>query len=327
MKRHPLSIIEIEHSEPPRKPDKISKRREVEGHFETLWRTDPQMFNPLRNAKERERINRSLDFLEPKKSHDKIKAVDVGCGEGVFAKRLLEKEGYEVLGVDCANIALKKLMDHYNGDLLTAKNDCMPNTTLEDDAFDLVISLDLLAYLKPDEYRLFFNEIARIMKKDAKALISTPIDFRSENALQKFIELAKTELEIEKMELSHFSYYIKLKDIFRAPKRFYESSKSPLIRKKALSSRSGLLKKWFQLNSTSFLAPIWKLISFATTPIASSIDQNHWLLLKLEKLAKFLNSENTVSHAIILAKRKLLFDEEPYLPPTIERKGKRQIWE
>ena len=63
------------------------KRQELEAKFDRQWLENPRQFDPDRNCIERERLKRTWELLL-KHTHIKGKrAVDLGCGGGVFPQR------------------------------------------------------------------------------------------------------------------------------------------------------------------------------------------------------------------------------------------------
>ena len=107
---------------------------------------------------------------------------------------------------------------------------CLPHTTLQEEHYDLVISTDAIAYLQQDDFRLYFSELARLVKPQGSLICSTPIDIHSEDALERFIHLAETEFEIEKWVFSYHAYFIRLTRLLASPlSRFVRQSRWLLL--------------------------------------------------------------------------------------------------
>lgn len=301
--------------------NRAGRRQEAEEHFEHLWKSNPEQFNPNRSAREIERIERTWNLILDQKPQNK-QVVDLPCGWGVLTQRL-KKFGATVIAVDVAESAL----NHLNGSHgVSFQKECLPHTTLKDDQFDLVISTDVISYLHPDDFRLYFAELARIIKPEGTLICSTNIDIYSEDALQRFVALAETEFEIDQVQLSYHAYHIRLCNFFEAPEKFIQASRDKTYRKQALEERRSLNHSWFKLNSISIPALFWRGVNLITNPIAQFVKQNRSLLLFLEKICNFFSAETGISHVIFSGKRRPLFTMPPQ-EPTFERKHKREVWE
>ncbi len=150
----------------------------MQAKFERLWLLDPQSFNPLRNCMERERLERTWLLLNRHVNPSAKETADIGCGAGVFCRRLRDA-GARVKAIDIAENALKcfKAEDSHNIEL---KQDAMPDTSLSDHSYDIIICTELIAQLSRDDYRLFFAELSRLIRPDGYLVCSSPIDIYSE---------------------------------------------------------------------------------------------------------------------------------------------------
>lgn len=305
----PLKLTKENQSEasPPLSNRKI-QRQQCEAKFDRMWLLDPEQFNPERNAREKERLHRVLKLIREFVDVKGKKVVDLGCGYGTLAKYLVEK-GAEVDVVDISVNALKRLQDLPH---IHPLQDYIPYTKLEDDEYDLVISADLIAYLPETEYRLFFSELTRLTK-EGYIVCSTPVDIHSEDALQRFLSYAETELQIEKWVLAHDNLYIIIENFLKAPKRFAE----------------GTHKKnwWFQVNSTWPVSYFWKGVACLLSPLVHLYEQSTTTLRFLSRISAFLWPEERISHITIIAKRKPLYEPPPPEIQQVERKAKKMVWE
>ena len=183
---------------------KLSSRQQnriaTEARFEREWLTNPEQFNPTRNVKEQERIQRTLNAIHI----TPCKGCDLGFGYGTLSDALIDK-GFEIDAIDVASNALK----HYQGKAKTSQ-DYAPYTKLEDNAYALVLATDLIAYLPETEHRLLISELARLIKLDGTLVISSPIDIDSEDAASRFLSLIHTEFNIEEIIPSHHALWIRL---------------------------------------------------------------------------------------------------------------------
>ena len=231
---------------------KTNRKEEARAKFERLWLTDPEQFDPNRNAMERERVVRTWHLIDEVLQPKDKKIADLGCGSGVFSIGLAER-GAHVDAVDIASNALKLIKEKYsnNNSNLTTIQDYIPNTKLRDDHYDAALSTELIAYLHPEQYRLFFSELSRIIHADGHVICSTSIDIDSDDALQRFMSLAETELKVHKWIFSHHALYIRLNRFYTAPQRFAKAGKDPEYRQQSLDKRNGIDKWWFEINSAA----------------------------------------------------------------------------
>lgn len=174
--------------------------------YDKMWQENPEQFNPLANVKEKVRIKRTEDLIDFYLHVEKENVVDLGCGMGILTQFFLKK-GAKVHAVDASEYALKHLERNAS---LTLSQDYVPNTILKDQAYNVVLATEIIAYLNKDQYRLFFSECARVMKHDGQVVISTPLDIHSEDALERFVNLAETEFKILYHTFSYHRYYIQL---------------------------------------------------------------------------------------------------------------------
>lgn len=254
---------------------RLSKRQIEEENFENKWVQDPDQFNPRLTALKRDYFKKIKACFNEEVAGKSC--VDLGSGSGELAQVLADL-GANVTAVDISATALKTIKDN---PLIRKEHQFVPYTTLPDDGFDYVIAANLIAEIPEAEQRLFFSELSRIVKPDGKIILSSPLDINSEDALQKLIYLAETELEIETLELSYHRLYIR-----------------------------GL-----------------NFLKFVMNPLARWYGNQDYLLKSLEKATQFLYDSDGVSYAILIGKRKCLFEPVPEDHRPIEHKGKKAVWE
>lgn len=296
-----LQVVTTEEKPIPRRSTTRIKtyREEIQARFERKWHQNPEQFSGIRSAKERERIERTIALITDTLNLKGKRVVDLGCGNGEIAKRLRDK-GALVDAVDIAKNSLNKIREESN---IKPVHSCVPNTHLDDNSYDLVVCTELIGHLSQREHRLFFNELARLVKKGGYIVCSTNIDINSEDALDLFIKLAETELKVKKFRLSYHSRFIRLLNLLKTPSTFALASADPYVRTQGLNNRYSISKRWFQFNSSKHLGIAWKGISLFTTPLVKSLKQSSWLLSFLEKVSV---NEKCISHVILLAQRKPL---------------------
>lgn len=320
-----LNIVQMENMDKNNKirwEKKRSKREETQARFERLWLIDPEQFDPKRNCIEEERLFRSLNLLKEFVAIDQKEVVDLGCGWGDFSAQIKQLGG-NVVAVDIAANAFKHLKKRHP-EIEQTKQDYIPKTTLDDEKFDVVAALDLIAFLSPDDHRIFFAELSRLVKPDGYLLCSTPVDFHTEDPVQLFADLAETEFQIEKWSLSYHRCFIHLLDFIEAPRRFAKAAKDVEYRQKEIGQRKGFMHTWFRLNSSSRVAWFWKGIAWLTHPIAEKTRYSRRLMLFCEKFTKTFWDTSGISHVIFIGKRRALII--PEAKPR-EPKHKKEVWE
>lgn len=96
--------------------------------------------------------------------------LEVGCGEGRGFGLLIPK-ARSFTAVDKIKTATDQLQEKYPSARLVAMN-IPPLTGLADNAYDLVVSFQVIEHIKDDV--LFLQEIYRVLKPGGTALITTP---------------------------------------------------------------------------------------------------------------------------------------------------------
>lgn len=304
-----------------------SRLHALKAKLERMWLIFPEQFNPLRNAMERERMERIWNLLTeniPLDVFPTLKILDIGCGSGEFSRRL-KQTGAHVEALDIAENALKEFKK--KGDLgITLHCEAMPFTKIPDRSYDIILCSEVIGFIPQEDYRLFFAEIARILRPQGCVLCSTAIDMQTEEGVERLLELAQTELIIIEETKSYHSFYLKLKTFLKTPRSFVEGGNDPHQRKREIDKRVGLSRGWYAVNSSPFFSWIWKIPSLLTDPLYHRLRQNRNILLKLEKLSRFFSDEEGVSHYMFLGKiRPLLIT--PLEEPTVKRAKKQEIWE
>jgi 2-polyprenyl-3-methyl-5-hydroxy-6-metoxy-1,4-benzoquinol methylase len=324
--KNPLKIIAVQEDPYFQKKNSSSKtlREEIQTRFDRMWQQNPLQFDPLIDCAERERLQRTSLLIKKHVSLEGKKIVDLGCGAGALSQ-ILNEAGGIIDAVDVSPIALKRIQEKKLA--IKTIQDCLPSTLLKDEVYDLVICTDVIAYLTKRDYRLFFSELARLVKNEGYVVCSTPIDFNSEDALQQFISLAKTELQFLDWIVSFHRIYIALRNIFEAPNDIYRASQDKEFRDSKLAEKNSLRKWWFKINSTPCLALFWKMIAFSFNPIARFVKKNRMIMLILEKISRIIYGDTAISHFIFIAKRRPLIEPSHSSHTFIERKQKKTVWD
>lgn len=324
--QNPLKVVSATDESPStHSKQRKNPRAESQARFDRLWLQEPERFDVEASARERSRINRTVELIRETLPLSEKLIADLGCGSGVMSRKLRD-EGATIDAVDISQNALKELQKQdYQG--IHPIHDYVPNTELKGDHYDVVVAAELIADLEENQYRIFFSELARIVNAEGYVVCSTPIDIQSENALQRFAELAGTEFDQFKWVFSYHYLQIKLLDFFKAPYRFVKASNNKLYREKSLSKRFSVNKWWFKINSTAPLCYLWTVVKPLMSPFCKLLENNESVLHGLESLTKLFWKDSAISHAIFIAKRR------PIIPPTEkefqpkELKHKKQVWE
>ena len=298
--------------------------REIQAKFERLWLIDPERFNPLRNCMQRERLDRTWELLTKHTELVGKLTTDIGCGAGVFSRRLRDA-GARVEAVDTAQNALKRFLEE-DANQIQLKQDTMPTTTLPDNAYDVIICTELIAELPRDDYRLFFAELSRLVKTDGFLVCSSDIDIDSVGGVERLIGLAQTEFDLLEEVTSYHALYLRFKHFFEAPSQFIKGWQTSEFKQKELTARRGFNRWWFWLNTTFLLVWFWYVCDPLTRPIRKILKNNCKVLLLLEKICRFIWDQDGISHYLFIAKRRPLKTIDPKEIP-IEKPRRKEIWE
>lgn len=298
-------------------------RNQIEAKFERQWMQNPEQFNPERNCMSLENFNRSRQMVQQALPLQDIHAVDLGAGYGKMSVHLSQAGAQKIDAVDIASYALKHIEEQNIAQVHT-HHDFVPYTHLEDNLYDLVVCTELIAELPENEHRLFFSELCRLVKQNGKVVCSTSLDIYSENPLEKFHQLAETELITDPWLLSYHYLYIKFVYFFETPKRWILAKQE---RNQILQGKKGFARAWIDWNTKPPLSWLWNGLKIIYYPFLYILKKNRFLLLLLEKISKFIWGQKAISHAIFIGKKRPLFtpppqDQIPKLP-----KQKRSVWE
>ena len=104
------------------------------------------------------------------------KIISIGCGTGEL-ETLLGKDDHSIVGVDISSDAIKIANKHKDEEKLeNIQFVCSSAFALpfRDRFFNAGFAVEVIEHIEPDKLRKILNEIKRVLKPDAKLLITTP---------------------------------------------------------------------------------------------------------------------------------------------------------
>jgi 2-polyprenyl-3-methyl-5-hydroxy-6-metoxy-1,4-benzoquinol methylase len=302
---------------------KKNDRLEIQARFERLWLTDPSLFDPMRNCIDRKRLEYTEKLIARHIDLNGKLAADLGCGSGVLSTKLRDA-GAKVHAIDIATNALKNLLNEHD---IEAIQDYLPTTSLPDNQYDLVICTNVIGYLDPKQHRLLLSELTRLVKPEGYVVCSTAVDINTESPARIFGNLVRTELQIDEWQFSYHRVYLRLLKFFEAPQRYARAYKDPEFRLRYNEKLSGLGLRWFTFNTSRFIGPFWSVGQYLFAPVVTLLNNNTILLNTLEHFCRFWWSDEGISHALCIGRRKPLTVNLPENESAREYKRKNPIWE
>lgn len=327
MDNNRLKVIRVENTkqQQPLIPGKATRRQEVEATMERMWLNDPEQFKAERDAVQRKRVSKTIQAIKIHASLKGKRCADLGCGSGTIS-RLLRDAGAKIDAVDIASKALN-LLKEKDMQNITAIQDCLPSTRLEDNAYDMVVCTEMIGFLQPKEYRMLFAELARLINKEGLTVCSSSLELNSENALERFAALAETEFEIDEWILRYDLLWLKLCRFFESPAMFVRCGKDLFERNKQLDKRKSLSRLWFKINSSQPFTLFWRLINWVARPVAVKLRQSDRVVDFLEGVTKCIWDESGISHALFIGKKRPMIFPLPANEVPVEMKHKREVWD
>jgi len=225
------------------------------------------------------KIIETLKKEEKIQKKQKLKVLDMGCGTGKLAERLLKK-GYEVFAVDKSKEAVE-LAKLKNNNIKYFIGDATKKLKfLKDNSFDVIVSTFMTIYLSTSNLSSFMKEMHRILKKKGLLIIGT---------IHPFLHIIQPKTRWEKWDSKNVNYFsdICVKQTIYLPKD-----------KKGLKTEAFKVK-WYH---HTFFSYINKLIN--TNFIITKIDElkpNKKILKTYEKMWK---EENKIPVYLIIEARK-----------------------
>jgi SAM-dependent methyltransferase len=103
--------------------------------------------------------------------------LDLGCGEGYFARQLKKRGANHILGIDISEEMIKRAkeqQDNDSTDIVFQTGTATALDKLSDGSFDLVVAVFLFNYLTIDESVTVMKEIYRILKTNGLFVFAVP---------------------------------------------------------------------------------------------------------------------------------------------------------
>ncbi|MBN2517713.1 MAG: methyltransferase domain-containing protein, partial [Candidatus Altiarchaeota archaeon] len=110
----------------------------------------------------RERLDKTIELLNLEPG---IRVLEVGCGYGIFSKRLIDR-GVDLTAIDVDDRCINKLYKQHGG--IFQKGD-VSALEFEDESFDRVVMFDVLHHVAKSEKAV--DEMYRILKPSGYAII------------------------------------------------------------------------------------------------------------------------------------------------------------
>jgi SAM-dependent methyltransferase len=117
---------------------------------------------------------RTLELCEPVAGR---RVLDLGCGEGYCARRLMQMGAAEVLGIDSSSQMIEAARSEEAREPLGIRyeiGDAVALPQLADASFDLVLAVFLFNYLDVDAMRRCMAEVARVLRPTGRFVFAVP---------------------------------------------------------------------------------------------------------------------------------------------------------
>jgi 2-polyprenyl-6-hydroxyphenyl methylase / 3-demethylubiquinone-9 3-methyltransferase len=137
-----------------------------EGKFKPLHK-----FNPIRITYIKNSIINNLQHKHKKKTLDKVKILDIGCGGGLLSEPM-KRLGADVVGIDASdkNIQVAKL--HAKKNNLDIKYLCAsPETFKTKTKFDVILNMEIIEHV--EDVNFFLKSCSKLLKKNGIMLVAT----------------------------------------------------------------------------------------------------------------------------------------------------------
>lgn len=204
------------------------------------------------------RVQQTIDSIPL----DVVKLADIGCGNGVFIKKLMDlKPNIITTGIDRSSEALK----YVPGDNKIAD---ITNLPFESNSFDCVTCLEVIEHLNVNDYKVALNELSRISSK--YIIIGVPFEEKIQNNLAccpKCHSTFNRDLHLQSFNIE------KLENLFSIFKliKFINVVKSSEI---LGISHFHRIKNMFDKNKLGFESPICIICGYKNDSFKLDINKN-----------------------------------------------------
>lgn len=152
--------------------------------------------------------------------------LEIGCGHGELVIGL-SKIGFNCVGLDISAIRINQLQEIENRRLHFKLSEGS-NLPFEDNSFDVVISMQLLEHLHPDDVLEHLIEVKRVLKPRGKYLLETPNKWVGPGDVSRFFSEIPQGFHLKEYSIAdlcsllHRAKYSKVKVVLRK-KSFYRN--------------------------------------------------------------------------------------------------------
>lgn len=192
------------------------KTRGADYHYRQINKKKIFDFNSFVYARYSIHVQMIADHIEKNLNEkDKIKILDVGCGDAVLLymlKKKIKNKKFKIFGVDLSKIALDVAREKVpDGEFIESD---VYSYNLQDNFFDIVISSDVIEHVNHPERML--TEIKRVLKPAGFLVIGTPIRYTEkpldtnhfqEFYQEEFVSLVSEYFSETKIHESHNTFH------------------------------------------------------------------------------------------------------------------------
>jgi len=176
----------------------------VDYHFDQINKKNWIKFNAYVLARYQIELNILKNMFQlVKLKSQKIKILDIGCGEGVILYLIdndLKEKNIELFGIDSSTLALDVAKRKIPKGIF--KKTDVYNLPFKDDSFDIILSSDVIEHVL--EPKKMLSEIKRVGKNRSFVIIGTPIRY-TENPMDKSHYHEFFPQEFKKLILNYFT--------------------------------------------------------------------------------------------------------------------------
>ena len=243
----------------------------------------------------------------------KIKILDVGCALGDFTKRvwLLDQKN-EIFGIDISENAIARVSKEYPN--MKFRVASLPTLPFNENSFDLILCVEVLYYLNPEDRIKSLENIKRVLKPGGYFLFSGVLDGGIRYfAEDEIIDLISKYFDVERIEYNYARIYTAIESKFlfllnscdliervlsMPDKDFLKWCEARKDKRKA-----GKVKKWWKIiNRIPFARKIVKAGVWFVNAIVRAMLSWKFPVSISYNLTKLIFGENGKTQIIILAR-------------------------